>query len=58
MNRYRIFALLLACHLSFGIAYAQKDSMIVYSEQRPQVYEDAWDLWHYVFLYENGEPDG
>ena len=32
--------------------------MIVYSEQRPLVYEDAWDLWPYVFLNENGEPDG
>ena len=48
----------MACHLSFGIAYAQKDSVIVYSEQRPLVYEDAWDLWPYVFLNENGEPDG
>lgn len=56
--RYRIFALLLACHLSWGIAYAQKDSIIVYNDQRPLVYEDAWDLWPYVFLNENGEPDG
>ena len=58
MNRYRIFALLLACHLSWGITYAQKDSIIVYNDQRPLVYEDAWDLWPYVFLNENGEPDG
>ena len=58
MNRFRIFVLLLACHLSFGTAYAQKDSIIVYNDQRPLVYEDAWDLWPYVFLNENGEPDG
>ena len=24
----------------------------------PLVYEDAWDLWPYTFLNENGEPDG
>ena len=58
MNRFKIFALLLACHLSLGIASAQKDSIIVYNDQRPLVYEDAWDLWPYVFLNENGEPDG
>ena len=58
MNRYRIFALLVACHLSLGIIHAQKDSIIVYDDQRPLVYEDAWDLWPYVFLNENGEPDG
>jgi signal transduction histidine kinase/ABC-type amino acid transport substrate-binding protein len=36
---------------------AHNDS-IVYNENRPLVYEDAWDLWPYVFLNENGEPDG
>ena len=58
MTKYRIFALLVVCHLSFGIVHAQKDSVIVYNDQRPLVYEDAWDLWPYVFLNENGEPDG
>ena len=37
---------------------APKDSIIVYNENRPLIYEDAWDLWPYVFLNENGEPDG
>ena len=36
----------------------QKDSIIVYNEEHPLLYEDAWDLWPYVFLNENGEPDG
>ena len=60
MKRYKIIALLVACHLSLGITYAQqdKDSIIVYSDKRPLIYEDAWDLWPYVFLNENGEPDG
>ena len=39
-------------------AKAQHDSIITYSTERPLIYEDAWDLWPYVFLNENGEPDG
>ena len=60
MKIYRILALLVACHLSLGITHAQqnKDSIIVYNDKRPLIYEDAWDLWPYVFLNENGEPDG
>ena len=60
MKINRILALLVACHLSLGITHAQqnKDSIVVYSDKRPLIYEDAWDLWPYVFLNENGEPDG
>ena len=60
MKIYRILVLLVACHLSLGITHAQqnKDSIIVYNDKRPLIYEDAWDLWPYVFLNENGEPDG
>ena len=29
-----------------------------YTEQTPLVYEDAWDLWPYVFLNEKGAPEG
>jgi len=29
-----------------------------YSQEHPLVYEDAWDLWPYSFLNENGEPVG
>ena len=29
-----------------------------YTEENPLVYEDAWDLWPYCFLNENGKPDG
>ena len=64
MNRYKIYALIVACQLAIGSAQAQhrpehtQDSVIVYTDKRPLVYEDAWDLWPYVFLNENGEPDG
>jgi len=34
------------------------DSIISFSTERPLVYEDAWDLWPYSFLNENGEPVG
>jgi ABC-type amino acid transport substrate-binding protein len=34
------------------------DSLRVYTEENPLVYEDVWDLWPYSFLNDNGEPDG
>lgn len=41
-------------------AVAQTDSLtdVEYTEARPLVYEDAWDLWPYSFLNDDGEPDG
>jgi len=36
----------------------EEEGPTVYDERSPLVYEDAWDLWPYVFLNENGEPDG
>lgn len=57
----RIIPLLFtACLLSAlpQSAKAQSDSIITYSTERPLIYEDAWDLWPYVFLNENGDPDG
>ena len=46
-------------------AFSQPDSTatddnapLTYSLENPLVYEDAWDLWPYTFLNENGEPDG
>ena len=39
-------------------AQQQADMTVAYSEQHPLVYEDAWDLWPYCFLDENGEPAG
>lgn len=33
-------------------------SPLDFTEEHPLVYEDAWDLWPYTFLNENGEPVG
>lgn len=55
----RVVILILACQLSFLSVSAQTaDSIKVFTEEHPLIYEDAWDLWPYVFLNENGEPDG
>ena len=54
----RVVILLMVCHLSCATAKAQTDSVRVFSTEHPLIYEDAWDLWPYVFLNENGEPDG
>ena len=60
MNRHLKRALL-ACALALLAplsaidlsAYARE-----YTEEHPLVYEDAWDLWPYVYLNERGEPEG
>ena len=38
--------------------HAQTDLGRVYTDDRPLVYEDAWDLWPYVFLDDEGNPTG
>lgn len=45
-----------AQHLTLGEIPAQENRQ--YSQDKPLVYVDAWDLWPYVFLNEHGEPDG
>ena len=37
---------------------AQEDSVGIYTKERPLVYEDAWDLWPYAYLNDNGDPEG
>lgn len=54
----KAFILLFALNFSPLTAQAQDDSTVVFSVERPLIYEDAWDLWPYTFLNENGEPDG
>ena len=58
MKRYITLLSTLLLTLSTVHAQAPSDSIIVYNEEHPLIYEDAWDLWPYVFLNENGEPDG
>ena len=57
-RRYYKLLLCLLCALSsqFTVHGAQlKDT---YTEERPLIYEDVWDLWPYSFLNDNGEPVG
>ena len=55
----RILLILTAYLLSLTAAPAQEtDSVKVFTKENPLVYEDAWDLWPYAFLNENGEPVG
>ena len=50
--------ILAICQLPLLNANAQTDSVRVFTEENPLVYEDAWDLWPYAFLNEKGEPVG
>ena len=56
MKRLTILILLL-CTLT-AKAEENADYVRNYTTERPLIYEDAWDLWPYVFLNDNGEPDG
>ena len=55
----KYYLLLLFTVLPFSLlAQERNDSIRVYTEEHPLVYEDAWDLWPYAFLNENGEAVG
>lgn len=57
--RSRLLLLLLAfCTVSPVAGATNNDSTRVFTPEHPLVYEDAWDLWPYAFLNENGEPVG
>ncbi|MBO4718663.1 MAG: transporter substrate-binding domain-containing protein [Prevotella sp.] len=55
----RIWQILIVYLLSLTAVSAQEaDSTRVFTKENPLIYEDAWDLWPYAFLNENGEPVG
>ncbi len=59
----RMVTILFTIHYSLFTPLSAKadnapDSIVRFSTERPLVYEDAWDLWPYSFLNENGEPVG
>ena len=59
ITRYiRIIVLLVSLCPAWLSAAAQGDLSKVYTEERPLVYEDSWDLWPYSFLNDKGQPDG
>lgn len=44
--------------LFIGLTAAAESLRHTYTEDKPLVYEDAWDLWPYSFLDSNGKPAG
>ena len=60
-TRLLLLLLTVCCPLALPSA-ASNDSIsqhiTTYNDKRPLVYEDAWDLWPYAFLNENGDPVG
>ena len=51
-------ALFAASCLSLAAQDKAPDSVRAYTKEHPLIYEDAWDLWPYVFLNESGEAVG
>ena len=58
INKIRYIVVAFTCLWTCQTGMAQTDSTRTYTTAHPLIYEDAWDLWPYVFLNENGEPDG
>ena len=60
MKRYciKVFIAFVAICIASVHAIGQDRLGRQYTEEHPLVYEDAWDLWPYVFLNEYGEPEG
>ena len=54
----RAVLMLAVCCLWPVASAAQTESAREYTKENPLVYEDAWDLWPYVFLDDQGQPAG
>ena len=52
-----LWAIIIAC-MTPTYVLGQGQSGRQYTAEHPLVYEDAWDLWPYVYLNEHGEPEG
>ncbi len=52
------FAILIAIMPLTTFAHHETDSLRPFTKDHPLVYVDAWDLWPYTFLNENGEAVG
>ena len=56
--RYKLLVFV-CCLLSYAnSSHAYEIGGQQFTEEHPLVYEDAWDLWPYVFLNEHGEAVG
>ena len=61
MKTKLLLLLLITCCPLVQTSAAETDSINsirAFSDENPLLYEDAWDLWPYAFLNENGEPVG
>ena len=54
----RLSCLIVLAIVMFLHAIGQPAFAREYTEEKPLVYEDAWDLWPYVYLNERGIPEG
>ena len=54
----KVLLVLLTFHFTLLTSFAQDTFQREYTKEHPLVYEDAWDLWPYVFLNEEGIPTG
>ena len=57
-RKLRFPAVVAAFVLTLCFVMASVASARPYTREHPLVYEDAWDLWPYVYLNEKGEPEG
>ena len=58
LNVIKVLAVLMMAALTSLETKGQDTAPKQYTKENPLVYEDAWDLWPYVFLNEHGEPEG
>jgi len=55
----RIAFLIVLCSLAFALPASNlQTDLRTYSKEHPLIYEDAWDLWPYVFNDDEGNPSG
>ena len=55
-QRILLLTLLFTCR--FSLSSAQTEGVRIYTEKNPLVYEDAWDLWPYSYINDDGQPEG
>ena len=55
-QRILLLTLLFTCR--FSLSSAQAEGVKTYTEENPLVYEDAWDLWPYSYINDDGQPEG
>lgn len=57
-GKHSVWRMLTALFTCWLFLFANPTQARTFTAERPLVYEDAWDLWPYTYLNENGEPEG